>query len=280
MRLDRLVERILAGRWIAGPAIADAVATARTLNAQGMRALINYLGEDFTSKSDIDDAVNTYLKLIMELKKTGAKADISVKPTQLGLSMSAKEFARNYRHILAFAAKHGVFVWLDMEDSKYVTQTISAFISARSHNKGICIQAYLSRSFDDVRKLVRHNAVIRLVKGAYVPSTHARVGDKHKTNSNFIKIMRYLFGNSKEFMIATHDDAMISIALGFAASSKAQASYAMLNGIRREYAHALASSGQRVSIYVPFGKRWVQYAYRRLKEQGHAILILRSIFGG
>ncbi|MDE1856509.1 MAG: proline dehydrogenase family protein [Candidatus Micrarchaeota archaeon] len=274
-----LLEKALAGRWIAGPRIKDAAERSARFNRLGIGTEINYLGEDFRTKAEVRDAVQTYFRLIDEIKRDRLDADISLKPTQLGLLISRRLAKDNYGRIVARARSRGIFVWLDMEDAEHVDDTISFYMAEVGRgNVGICVQAYLRRSAADIRGIVAMGGIIRLVKGAYSVKGNGAFKTKPAVDRDYMALMEYLFKRSKKFMVATHDTKMIKAALRLNGHYNRDVTYAMLNGIRNRYAIALARSGHRVSLYVPFGSRWVDYSYRRLKEAGHLSLIIRSLF--
>ena len=60
-------------------------------------------------------------------------------------------------------------VWIDMEGSDYTEATIALYerLKQTYPNVGICLQAYLKRTYSDVERLLPLSPRIRLVKGAY-----------------------------------------------------------------------------------------------------------------
>ena len=280
MTIGGIVEKLFAGRWIAGAEISDAIATAKRFNKERISGLINYLGESFNEKANVERTIAVYAKLIDEIYLSKIDSAISVKPTQLGLLIGKGYTKKNYARIVRLARKRRMFVWLDMEEHRYVDDTISLYRSQQKRNgmTGLCIQAYLRRSGDDAMRLVKSGAVIRLVKGAYKEGERIAYQDRKTVTANYLKLMSYLFRNSGEFMIATHDTAMIREALLLNRSYRRKVSYAMLNGIRNKYLVELAGMGNRSVVYIPFGERWFDYSVRRLREEGHLSLILRSLF--
>ena len=273
------IERIVAGRWIAGESVEDAIHVAGNLNKSNIRAIINYLGELQENKAEIRKAADEYLKLIKKITKSGVKADIAVKPTQIGLALGKLEFLMNFKRIKSEAGRAGVFVWLDMEEQEFVSDTIDVYLETMSGFTGICIQAYLKRSLRDASKLVARGAVIRLVKGAHRSKGPGFYGGREVT-SNYMRLMDYLFRKSKVFTVASHDPKIIERALRLNRRYRRRVTYAMLEGIRSNYAIRLAQHGELVSTYVPFGPEWRAYSLRRLEELGNLKLVLRSLLGG
>lgn len=269
------LEHIFAGRWIAGPDIEDALREAKRLNKLGVGAIVNYLGEDYHRKEVVEDAVQTYLTLIKEIRKRKLKADISTKITELGDLISKQYLLENYSKIVDSAAKNKVFVWLDMEEHSRVDDTIKLYRSKMMKgNTGICIQSYLRRSMKDIKSLPPI-ATIRLVKGAYSESEKIAFRTRKETTENYVKLMGYLFKHEKRFTIGTHDTEIITEARHLNRIYKRDVTYAMLKGVRNRYLIGLAKK-EKVAIYVPFGKEWVRYSYRRLRESSNLKLIIVS----
>lgn len=278
MNLNANLEKSLAGRWIAGYYPEDALKRTKLFNSKRISTIINFLGEDIHERKKINNTVKTYIWIINEIKNRRLKAGISVKPTQLGLNMGFQLMYSNYLKIVKQAKKSGVFIWFDMEGPESVDTTIRAYKRAMNNgNTGICIQAYLKRSQKDAENLLRSHAVIRLVKGAYKADAALSFKSKRDVNRNYLQIMRMLFSKSKKFMVATHDSKIIEEAIRLNRKYKRDVTFAMLNGIRNKYALHLSRTGQKVTVYVPFGEEWVSYGLRRLSEQGHLSLIVRSL---
>jgi len=281
MSLNGILERMIAGRWIAGESVSDAISVATRLNRRGVTAMVNYLGENFTEEKEVESAVKTYESVMAAASSVHARISLAVKPTELGLLIGQKTAEKNYSRLVALARKRKIFVWLDMEEHEYVDKTLAIYLKELGRGGvGICIQSYLRRSESDVKMLVRAGGVIRLVKGAYKEGASIAYQTRSEATKNYSRIMGYLFSKGGKFMIATHDDEMIREALELGRRHKARPSFAMLYGIRNNYAFSLAERGEDVSIYVPFGKAWAQYGYRRLKELENSKLFLRSLLGG
>ncbi len=279
MNISASIEKAIAGRWIAGYYPKDALDRAAFLNSKKIGAIVNYLGEEVRDRRKVAEAVETYLHMISVFRKRRMRAALSIKPTQIGMRINRRLMRSNYSRIVKEAKRSGIFIWLDMESSDTVDGTISLYMDCiRQGNTGICIQAYLRRSMADSIELVRHGATIRLVKGAYSTRPELRYSSRHGTDMNYMRIMRMLFEKSRRFMIATHDSRLINEAIRENKHARKKVSFAMLNGIRNAYAMHLARSGLDMNLYVPFGADWVGYGIRRLTEQRHLSLIVRSMF--
>ncbi len=276
--VQNFIEKAIAGRWISGSTIQDAIIDSKEFNSKGIKTIINYLGESFTNDYEIAEAVDTYMRLIRYIAENGINADISVKPTQLGLLKDADTLKSNYSKIVAEARKAKIFVWLDMEEADYVDATIQLYLSELDGaGVGICMQSYLKRSEDDIRKILQKGSVIRLVKGAYSSTKNKSFNTREAVTSNYSKLMGMLFSQGAGFTLGTHDINMIKEAQALNKEYRRDVTYAMLKGINNKYLLDLSKSGNKVAVYLPFGKRWLAYSYRRLKEAGHIKLILKSL---
>lgn len=231
-------------------------------------------------RNEIVETVNEYLNVIDSIENHGLKSQIAIKPTQIGLSLGEGLFRTNYAKIVSAAKANDVFVWLDMESYNHLDATISGYESAlkKYDNVGMCIQSYLKRSDDDIARIVKNDGIIRLVKGAYKESEKIAYKNRKETTKNYVKLMQYLFAHSDKFMIATHDKNIINMAIRMKRRSKSKVAFGMLNGIMDNYAERLAKSKNEVFMYVPYGHRWMEYAYRRLKESNNIKLIMKSVF--
>jgi len=210
----QLMEKILfkvAKQWIAGNTVDDALITAKKAYQSGRNVIINKLGEDHTSKKQIAITIKEYQKILNSYKKWKIRGAISVKPTQIGLSISQKECYRNFEKIIQDASRAHVFVWLDMESAEHTDETIEIYHTffSRYERLGIALQANLKRTENDLNDLLRMGAKIRLVKGAYRENARIAFKSRKEVDCNYLKLMRILFQKSNEFAIASHDEKII-----------------------------------------------------------------------
>lgn len=276
-----LMEKVLfkiAKQWIAGDTIDDALTSAKIAYKSGRNAIINKLGEYHTSKKQITSTIEEYQKIIQSFRKWKIRGAISIKPTQVGLSISQKECYRNFEAIIKDACNAHVFVWLDMESSDHTDETIeiySAFFS-KYERLGIALQANLKRTEDDLNNLLEIGAKIRLVKGAYREKEKISFKSKEDVDRNYLKLMRILFKKGNEFGIATHDGKIIKNAENLSKKYPKKFEFQMLKGIRDELKPQLIKKKFVVSDYIPYGTNWLPYSLRRIKERKRNILLLGS----
>ena len=279
----KLMEKVLFGiakQWIAGNTIDDALTSARMAYQNGRNAILNKLGEYNTTKGSIRESVNEYQRIVLSFKEWSVRGAISVKPTQIGLSISKEECLSNFQKIIKSASQAHAFVWIDMESSEHTDETFEIYydLFSRYERLGIAIQANLKRSQNDLVDLLSHGAKIRLVKGAYREESSISFKSKQDVDNNFAKLMKILFKKGNEFGIATHDSKMIEKAIKISKIYSKKFEFQMLKGIRDDIKPRLIEKKFIVSDYIPYGTNWLPYSVRRLKERKRNILLLGSSF--
>lgn len=279
----KLMEKILfrfANQWIAGDTITDALHSARRAYKYGRHAIVNKLGEYHTSKNEIEKTIQEYQIICSSFREWKVRGGISVKPTQVGLSISRDECLKNFQKIIDDAMKSHTFVWIDMESAEHTDDTIAIYndLFARYERLGIAIQANLKRSKNDLVDLLLHGAKIRLVKGAYKEDKKIAFTSKEEIDKNFVRLMKILFKEGNEFGIATHDSEIIKKAIRLSKKHQRKFEFQMLKGIRGDLKPQLTKKGFVVSDYIPYGTNWLPYSIRRLRERKRNILLLGSSF--
>jgi len=273
----------IAKHWIAGETYEEAMIRAEQANANKMLGIINLLGEEITVREETSAATTEYIEILKAIDARKIRSCISIKPTQLGLSIDKRVFEDNLNSILSAAKLVGNFVWIDIEGSPYTADTIDSYIEFRKKfdNVGVAIQAYLKRSDEDVNRILDSKGMIRLVKGAYNESPKIAFKRKNQINENYSRLMRLIFERGQGFAIATHDEKLIEEAAELSKSRQVDFEFEMLMGIRDKKKIELAERGYRMSEYIPYGKGWWAYSVRRMREHKSNILLLaRSLVSG
>ena len=273
----------IAKHWIAGETWEDAFARAQQSNTHKVRGILNLLGEEMTYREETTAATAEYLEILDALKSRQIEGCISVKPTQLGLSIDPSLFSENLAKIQNKAKSLGTFVWVDMEGSPFTAQIVDAYLESRKRcdNIGIAIQAYLRRSEEDVNRILELGGAIRLCKGAYNESPEIAYKRRKQVDENFSMLMRTIFERGKGFAVATHDERLIEEAIRLSNVHHADFEFEMLMGIRDKKKLELVQRGYRVSEYIPFGKSWWAYSKRRITEhKSNIFLLARSLVSG
>lgn len=280
------MSRILAWfakRYIAGEKQDDALNAAKNLNARGIRATIDNLGEDVLDAKDAERGVEEYLSLVQAIRKSGVDSNVSFKLTHLGLNISPLMAEKNAETVIKKASGLKNFVWFDMEGSKHTENTLSIFskLHAKYPQTGIAIQSCLYRSETDVSKLIKDNAAVRLVKGAYKESPDIAFPEKKDVDGNFSALMQKLLLSGAYTAIATHDETLVNEAKAIASENKVPKDhfeFQMLLGIKRTLQSRLVEEGYHVRVYVPYGTHWLPYTMRRMTERKENVwFVLKNI---
>lgn len=273
-------------RFIAGESIDEAIEAARAIEASGLMLTLDQLGESVGTVAEADAATRGYLAIIERIVASGIERNISLKLTQLGLSIDRATCVDNLRRILDAAGAHDFFVRVDMEDSPVTQVTIDIFETMWQQgyrNVGIVLQSYLPRSLDDARRFNQVGARVRIVKGAYKEPRAVAYQQKSEVDAAFVEITKLLLAEGNYPAIATHDPAMIAAANAFASERgipPERYEFQMLYGIRRDIQAQLKAAGYRVRVYVPFGREWFPYFMRRLGERPANVgFVIRGILG-
>ncbi len=271
-------------RYIAGETLDSAIKMVKSLNEKGIYATIDVLGESVKNKEEAVEAKNKALEVLNTIETEKLKANLSIKPTQMGLSID-KDFAFNQIKELVEKAKQlNNFVRIDMEDSPYTDATINLYkkLIENYDNVGIVVQAYLKRTFDDVVLLNKLGTNYRLCKGIYIEPASIAYKDREKVRENYLKVLELMLKSGNYVGIATHDDYLINSAKKMIEQlnvPKDKYEFQMLLGVREDRRDKTNSEGYKIRIYVPFGKDWYPYSVRRLKENPQiAGYIFKSLF--
>nr|WP_245302140.1 proline dehydrogenase family protein [Symbiobacterium terraclitae] len=261
-----------ASRFVAGVTLQDAVETARKLNEQGLAVTLDLLGEGVTTREDARTMAEGCAAILEAIHRERLDANLSVKPTQLGLAIGAEAAMENLTQLQDIAKRTGNFIRIDMEASDTVDATLDVVkrLYAREPNVGTVIQAYLYRSPKDLQELAELGMNVRLVKGAYLEPPSVAYPKKADTDEAFKRLIAQHLSAGCYTAVATHDEAIIAFTKRFVeehAIPRHQFEFQMLYGIRTELQRQLAGEGYRTRVYVPFGTYWYPYFVRRLAER-------------
>jgi proline dehydrogenase len=280
---------------VAGEALSEALAVAGALNRGGLRVTLDHLGENVTKPEEARRATGEYIQLLREIALrpdlAGERCTISVKLTQLGLETSDEFCLENTRATVGEAARLGNRVEIDMEGSPYTERTLNLFYRLRDSSPvmRLCVQAYLYRTEQDLRRLIEMGASVRLCKGAYDEPPSLAFPHKAEVDANFMRLLAMLMSEEARqsgafAAIATHDEKIIHQALGLITERRIAGhrfEFQMLYGIRRDLQDRLAAQGYTVRVYVPYGQEWYPYYMRRLAERpANLFFILRQLVRG
>jgi proline dehydrogenase len=264
--VPRPVVRRIADRYIAGEEIDDAVATVSELNAEGKTATIDVLGEEIHNAEEAQQIVDAYGDAIEAIGEHGLDANVSIKPTALGLKLGYDVGRRNLETVVRHALERSNFVRIDMEDSTTTDDTLRMYRELREiglDNVGVVLQARLRRTLDDIAALADLRPNVRICKGIYLEPESIAYTDFEEIRASYVRSLEALVETASFVGIATHDEFLISEGKRIA---RERYEFQMLLGVRESLGEELVRGGERLRIYVPFGRQWYEYSLRRLQE--------------
>ncbi len=266
--VPRPLVRQLASPYIAGPTLDDAVAVVRRLNAAGAMATVDVLGEEIRSAREAREIGAEYRRLLARIERERLDANISIKLSGLGLQLDPAVCRANLDAVLDDAAARGIFVRIDMEDASTTDATLALYRELRSQgreNLGVVIQSRLRRSRSDLPGL----ANVRLCKGIYLEPANIAFTDADEIRAAYLGDLEELFEQGAYVAIATHDELLLTEArarIARRALGHERYEFQMLLGVRAERGRELVRAGERLRVYVPYGRHWYEYSVRRLQE--------------
>jgi proline dehydrogenase len=272
----------VASRFVAGETAAEALDHARRVNDDGVDAILNLLGEHHRDREAVAADAAAYRRLLADIGDSDLRACVSVKPTQLGLSMGEVVFREVVGEVAAAAADAGVFLWLDMEDATTTDATLAAYreLAAEHGDVGVCVQANLRRTPADLTELAGTDGKVRLVKGAYdEPASVAHRG-RDAVDDAFEECLETMFREFDDGVaVGSHDPRMVALARELHAEHGTDFEVQMLMGVREGAQRELAAACP-VFQYVPFGSAWASYFLRRVAERRQNLAFaLRAVLG-
>lgn len=272
----------IASRFVAGETPAEVIDHARRLEGRGVKSICNQLGEHYDSPESAAADRDAYCSLVEDIAGAGLGACVSVKPSQIGLDVSEDCFRENFAAIVERAASHGTFVWLDMEDHTTTDATLDAYADHVTEYDGIgvCMQANLQRTPEDLRWLADFPGKVRLVKGAYDEPAAIAHQEKSRVNEAYRDCLDLLFEQFEGgIAVGSHDPAMVEYATELHDEFGTEFEIQMLMGVREQAQYDLAKEYE-VWQYVPYGGRWLSYFYRRVMERRENLTFaLRALLG-
>lgn len=278
-------------RFVAGETMDEALAVVKTLNQQGIKALLNEVGESVTTQAEVSEAATVFHDLLACIKAEQADATISIKPSHVGLGFGEDFCYETIADIVAQARKLDIMVEIDMEGSPDVEATLRIFhrlLDTFGGGLRLAVQTYLHRTLDDLRPIVARGSSARLVKGAYQEPAEIAYQDREEIRQASIEAMKlFLTPEARTegayLALGSHDPVLIEWLIAEAQRlnlGKDEFEFQMLLGVRRDEQQRLANLGYRVRVYVPFGSAWYPYFMRRLAERPANVLFMARAFFG
>ncbi len=271
----RFVQRAVR-RFMPGETPEAAMTEALRLQKSRMSTLFTFLGENIAEPREALEVVEHYQEVLNELDRRDLDVEISLKLTQLGVDLGRDFAAANLEAILSLAEELNRFVWIDIEASRYVDVTLDIYKGARARyeNTGLCLQAYLYRTAEDLEELLPLQPAIRLVKGAYAEPADVAFPRKRDVDKNYLELSRRLLdvvaNGGVRAAFATHDRTLVEKIQQEAAARgipRGEVEFQMLYGINPSEQERLAGEGYKVEALIAYGSAWFPWYMRRLAER-------------
>jgi len=279
-------------RFMAGEDLSAALAAAASLAQAGLGSVLTHLGEQVTSRDEAAGVRDQYLRVFDEIRLRQLPAEISVKLTHLGLDLNPKACLQHLLALAGRAAAARSFLWIDMEESRYVDATLELYGAARAAHPetGVCLQAYLRRTPADLEALLPLAPAIRLVKGAYNEPPAAAFPRKRDVDTAYAvlggRLLEGAAHSGARAVFGTHDLDLVArlsdraLALGLAGGGAGGYEVHMLYGIRTAAQRALAQQGVAVRVLISYGTHWFPWYMRRLAERpANVWFVVRHLLG-
>ena len=279
---------VLASRFVAGETLDSALPAVNELNAKGLHAALDLLGEHVHDREVAEESRDAYIDLVhtlADLSDSGLRNRISIKLSMMGQMIDEDFCLDNLRQLLDVARERDMFVRLDMEGSNLTQSTLDIFETVYPDypdHVGPVLQAMLKRTDRDIDRMCELGASVRLCKGAYGEPASIAYQDMDVIRARYLDYMERLLQHTQYSGIATHDDSLINATKAFARTndiSPEDFEFQMLYGLRDETQEQMARDGYNMMVYVPYGTEWFPYFYRRLRERKENVFfILRNLF--
>lgn len=273
----------VANNFVAGEDAEAALSYVSGINERGIRGILNLLGEHYDSPDDAEADARAYVDLVDAIDDRNLDCTVSVKPSQIGLNASDAAFRENLGTVVDRATERGVFVWVDMEDHGTTDATLDAFETyARETggDVGVCVQANLKRTGEDLERLADVPGKVRLVKGAYDEPRSVAYRDRAVVDEKYREYLAFMFREFDDgIAVGSHDLSMVRRAADLYREYRTPFEVQMLMGVREDVQEELVGK-MPVYQYIPYGPRWLSYFYRRVRERKeNALFALRAVLG-
>ncbi len=277
-------------RFMPGESFDDMIVAARSMAAEGVTAVFTRLGENVKDLAEADGVARHYLEGIDRIRELGLACEPSIKLTQLGLDIDRELAYGHLRELAARAHAAGNYLWIDMEQSHYVdiTLDLTRRLRAEFPRVGVCLQAYLYRTREDLVELTGRGIGIRLVKGAYNEPADVAFPKKSDVDANYYALAQVMLdagtrASGARPVFGTHDIQLIDSIRRHAVATGVKPrefEFHMLYGIQRAAQLRLARDGASVRVLIAYGAYWFPWYMRRLAERpANVLFVARSLFG-
>lgn len=277
-------------RFMPGESFDDMLGAARVMAGLGVTAVFTRLGENVHELGEAEAVARHYVEGIDRIHQLKLACEPSIKLTQLGLDIERELAFGHLRELATRTQATGNYLWIDMEQSHYVDVTLDLTrrLAAEFPRIGVCLQAYLHRTREDVVDVMGKGIGVRLVKGAYNEPAAVAFPKKSDVDANYLALAQTMLEPGSRLsgaraVFGTHDLQLIDTIRRHAASTHVKAQdyeFHMLFGIQRAAQLKLANEGASVRVLIAYGAYWFPWYMRRLAERpANMWFVAKSMFG-
>jgi proline dehydrogenase len=277
-------------RFMPGETFDDMLGATRAMAEQGVAGVFTRLGENVKDATEADQVAAHYLDAVARIRALALACEPSVKLTQLGLDIDPDFAFRHARQLARAAHEAGSFLWVDMEQSPYVDRTLDVVRRLREDvpRVGVCLQAYLLRTPEDLADMIDRGIGVRLVKGAYKEPPTVAYPHKADVDDHYVRLAQTMLADparahGSRAVFGTHDIRLIARLREHAAATdvpRDQYEFHMLYGIQRAEQLRLARDGAVVRVLIAYGPYWFPWYMRRLAERpANVWFVAKNLFG-
>jgi proline dehydrogenase len=271
-------------RFMPGETFDDMLRAARELQPERLDTVFTRLGENVTDLAEAAAVADHYLQGVTRIEQLAIRCEPSIKLTQLGLDIDRDTAIAHARAIAARAQAAGSYLWIDMEQAPYVdlTLAITEQLKREFPGIGVCLQAYLHRTKDDLARMLPLGAGVRLVKGAYREPPAVALQQKSDVDANYLMLAKMMIdarahgrspalsGVEGRAVFGTHDTRLVASLCSHARAvgvKRGDYEFHMLYGIQRGEQTRLATAGETCRVLIAYGSYWFPWYMRRLAER-------------
>jgi len=248
---ESFVEKMLyrmVKKHIAGTTMSAALSKVEELNGRNIPASITFLSSDVDNKSKARYVTITYLELIRRIARLGLKASVHIPSSQLGMMIDQDTALKNIGEVIGTGNKYGVFVWIEANEPE--AQLFGRFDGTRGY--GLAFHEQSTKKF---------NPVYKRLKSAKVLFSEEK-GPKQQHKEPGIKDIEGVLKSSNNIVLSSPPDGMVRVlSNGSKYKSRVVLEFKLGYSSKR-----LSSLTKKVSVSVPFGKDWINFATNSVPE--------------
>lgn len=260
-----------ADRYIGGETLEETVLKVIHNNSLGFKCSMEYMGESTHTEKEANDATNEFIRIAKEIKSQNLNSTISLDLSHIGLAISKDLCLINLTSLCKEAEKNNIEVIISAEGIDRTDAIIEVYkeISKTCKNTSITLQAYLYRTKDDFKDLIKEEGRIRIVKGAFVTPENLSIPRGQKLNETYLNYVDQLLSQNHKCSIATHHHEIQQEAKKLVQYYKVSGEiyeFESLYGIQTDQLTALKEEGYATKFYFVYGKEWYLYLCNRIAE--------------